>query len=81
MIPTMSWLPSRPPDATRAIHPDTLTQPVIQERSGRHFGQAITLNKFNISTGMKISSFVTVTRSKCPTDISQVKDFDLDEEV
>lgn len=41
----MSWLPRRPPEATRAIHPETFIHPVIQDRSGRQFGQAMTLGR------------------------------------
>ena len=65
MTPTMSWLPSRPPDATRAIQPDTLIHPVIHERSGRHFGQAMTLEHFfGVSIAFLESEFKARIRFK-----------------
>lgn len=37
--PRTSWLPSKPPVATRATQPEQFTQPVIQDRMGIHFSQ------------------------------------------
>ena len=70
----MSWLPKRPPEATRAIHPETLIQPVIHERSGRHFGQAITLisdSRVRLAYSIESSRVKTDLESKCPRGVFQ----------
>lgn len=36
MSPEMSWDARRPPDVVKAIHPETLIHPVIQEARGTH---------------------------------------------
>lgn len=39
MQPRTSWLPSKPPVATKATQPEQFTQPVIHDRMGIHFSQ------------------------------------------
>jgi hypothetical protein len=46
IIPAMSCDARRPPEVLKAIHPDTLIQPVIHDASGTHFFGVMTATQW-----------------------------------